>query len=335
MEFTSEELDSLFPETTPEPDPVIDTDPDPEPEPEPEPLTKNEDTEPDEIAASYYELLKTQGLLDVPDDFEFDKTPAKLQEALQLTDQRRSAQLEATLRAKVAPELQPFFDYALAGGKDIQSYLAAYQEIDYDELDTADEGTQKAIMFEYYKQTSPYSDEKIHKIIARLDPNELEEAAIETIQELKELAEKRKRDLIRNAKEAEEQKQKNIQAQTDKLISVIDKTESFDTSRKNRIRTFMFVPVNDGESTMTQFQRAMSQITNNPEHLVQLADILADYNPKKGFSFERRDKQLQTGAARTFREILHSKADPRVAIKTGVQDNPKDDLNWAQYFNNY
>lgn len=97
----------------------------------------------------------------------------------------------------------------------------------------------------------------------------------------------------------------------------------------------MFVPVNDGESTMTQFQRAMSQITNNPEHLVQLADILADYNPKKGFSFERRDKQLQTGAARTFREILHSKADPRVAIKTGVQDNPKDDLNWAQYFNNY
>lgn len=289
-------------------------------------------SEPDEIATKYYEFLREQAVLNLPEDFEFDGSPEKVEEALLLTKERTKEQIKQSMLAQVSPELHPALEYILDGGKSLQDVIAAYNEPDFDNADLDNEEHQRAILFEYYSQTSNYTPEKINKIIDRLSPEDLADEARETVDELKQLAAERKATLAQQAKLEREAEQARIQKETEKLTSLIDESKSFDEARKNRLKTFMFVPVNNGQTRATQLATTMQQVTSNPEHLIQLADILADYNPKSGFSMDRIKKQLKTQTNQSFKDYLHSKVDPKSQMKGGIQQKPENDVNWDEYF---
>lgn len=50
-----------------------------------DPSDKDDDSTEDPVSKEYYEFLKEYGVLATPEDFEFDGTPEKLKEALDLT----------------------------------------------------------------------------------------------------------------------------------------------------------------------------------------------------------------------------------------------------------
>jgi len=146
---------------------------------------------------------------------------------------------------------------------------------------------------------------------------DLDSEAIETAQELNELIEERKQNLIQEAKAQEENQKKLVQEQTARLTKVIEQLPNVDKARKSRLQTFMFTPVKYEEGYSTGLNRTIQQVTSNPEHLVQLADLLADYNPDKGFSFERLKTQLSTETNKNFKEIIN-----RIDSKSKVKGSP-------------
>lgn len=334
MEYNTDEFEDLLGlEDEPTPPTPDDDDDNPDPTPDPEPDT-DEDDEPDEAAQSYFEILKDNELLNLPEDFEFDATPKKLKEALDITRERNKLEVRNEFESKIKPGLRPLLEYALAGGESVEDFISAYSTPDYTKFNLDDEEDQRAILFEYYRLTSNYTDEKINKIIDRFQADDLRQEAEETVGELQELADERKQRLIEETKAQEELRKQQVLEQTTKLTDAIEKSNAFDAARKNRLKTFMFVPINDGTTNSTQLAKTMQQITTNPEHLVQLADILADYNPKTGLSQERIKKQLKAQSNISFKEYLHSKVDPKSQVKNGRQQKIAENIDWDTYFNN-
>lgn len=97
------------------------------------------------------------------------------------------------------------------------------------------------------------------------------------------------------------------------IATTIDKT-AHDSLRKNRIKQVLFSPIKTGDRTATEFDTNLDSILANPEHLVQLADILADYNPKIGFNFDRIKKQLKSESTTTFKKLIQEKLDTKSKV---------------------
>lgn len=166
-------------------------------------------------------------------------------------------------------------------------------------------------------------------MIATLEKSgDLESEAIETAVELNELIEERKANLIASAKEQEEAQKAKIKEQTQKITQSIQALPNVDNTRKSRLQTFMFTPVKYEEGYSTGLNKTINQITSNPEHFVQLADILADYRPDQGFDFSRLKTQLKTETNKSFREQINSKLDSKSKVKGNTSKVLKEDFDW-------
>lgn len=292
-------------------------------------IENNDNDEDSDVSTQYFNFLKEYGVLNTPEDFEFDGTPETLQKALDLTKENLREETAKALWDTLPSDFKPLLKYALAGGQSIETYLDAYAQPDYASLDLSDEANQRKVMYDYYAMTSPHSPEKINKMINRLaESGALEEEAIETAPELVELVDQRKQELIQQAAAEKAAQEAQVQEQTKKLNTVIEALPNVDATRKNRLKTFMFTPVKYEEGYSTQLNKTINQVISNPEHFVQLADLLADYNPDKGFNLERLKTQLKSENNSTFRELINSKLDPKTKVK-GTSNKPlKEDFNW-------
>jgi len=324
MEFNNSDFEQLFDEeavviSTEEPQNT----PEPEPEPSPEPEPQPEDT--DESLKVLFEYAKEKGIFDLPDDFEFDGTPTKIDEALSLSRSRRRETTRAELLSELASDLKPLLN-ELTGGGSIQEFLQVYNEPDYDNLDLSNEDIQRAVIFEYFQRTTKHPPEKIEKLIERLEPEDLEAEALDAIEYMKEFTRQKREALISKVEQEKLEREALIKEQTTKLTSLIDTNPALDESRKSRLKTFMFVPVKDGDLYSTQLSKTMAQITANPEHLLQLADILADYNPSRGLDLDRLKKRLDTDKNKNFKEFLNSRTDTKHDVSGGSTKKVVDDL---------
>ena len=55
---------------------------------------------------------------------------------------------------------------------------------------------------------------------------------------------------------------------------------------------------------MTQFDHAMSRIYSNPDHFIQLADLVADYNEKSGFNFDRLKSKIKAESNSSLKNLI-------------------------------
>lgn len=336
--------EAIPPEPTPEPTPAPDND-DPIEDLDSPPLTPiqvdnenddvdnddvdDEDSGEDDTSKRYFEFLKEYGVLSTPEDFEFDGTPEKLQEALDLTRDSLKESVAKHLWETLPEDFKPLLQYALSGGRSLEDYMDAYAQPDYSTLDLSDVENQRRVMYDYWANTSEYTPEKINRMISSLEKSgDLESEALETAQELNALIEERKATLIERAKEEEEARKAQVQEQTKKITTTIQALPNVDTARKNRLQTFMFTPVKYEEGYSTGLNRTISQITSNPEHFVQLADLLADYRPDQGFDFNRLKTQLKTETNKSFREQINSKLDSKSKVTGNTTKSIKDDFDW-------
>lgn len=286
----------------------------------------------DETAVSYFNFLKEYNVLNTDEDFEFDGSADAIERALNQTKNNTVKQVRDEIWNQLPDDFKPLLEYGLKGGTSLQDYLSTFKEVDYDELDIEDTISQKQLVKDYYKQYSNYSDEKIEKFINNLEKSEaLKEAAEEALIDLKEYKETAKANFIANQEAIRLKEQQEIAAATAELEATLS-SYTQDTKRVERLKHFIFSPIREANTTTTEFSKVLSNIEKNSTHLIQLADILADYNPNTGFSFERIKKQLKSESAKSFRELLDSKIQ-KSPIKGNEQRKRVDDeLDWDAAF---
>lgn len=286
----------------------------------------------DEDASNYFEYLKVNNVLDIPEDFVFDGTPDKIQEALDITKSNLVGKVAESMWNQLPQDFKPLLEYALQGGTSLQDYLNAYTPVEYSEQDLDDPISQKAIIRDYYKAINPnYKDDKIDRMIGTLEKMEdtsLKDEAVEAIEYLKELRKTQQNQLIESAKMEKIKAEERAAERAQKITELIDKTDQ-DSLRKNRIKSILFHPIKKGTETTTEFNYALNSILSTPEHLVQFAEIVADYDPRVGFNFGRLTKQLETKSTKKFKDLMQSKLDTKTAIK-GNPNKPKDDFDLAK-----
>lgn len=172
-------------------------------------------------------------------------------------------------------------------------------------------------MFQYYKETSNHSDDRIKKIIARLDEDSREEEARDAIDELKTIRSERQEELLQSLEKQRVDEAKAAEQRTLELISAIDTTSFIHPQRKPKIKSFFFDPLQIEGQSVTQFNYYINSILQKPEHQAQLADILLDYNPQSGFNMERFEKRSATKKTQSFRDLLEAKLDPKSRTSSG------------------
>lgn len=268
-----------------------------------------DDADDDEMSNSQlealYEALLEEGALDLPDDFKFDGTPKSFNTAIDTTFSNLTTKAQNALLDQLSPEVRDVVRYNLTTQKGVNDFLKEKSNVPViGELDITNEDNQKYVLAEHYKATTNYSPEKIRKLISRIeDLGELEYDAKEAYQELLELKinqeEKNKKDY-----EARQEQIRNQKAQEKQLYeSLVQESTLVEKARKEKLRNFL---VNEhrvkGENVMlTGMSRTLQEISRNPEHIVQLADLLLDYDKGKGLALDRFEKKQ---VAKKTKEVL-------------------------------
>ncbi len=271
----------------------------------------------DDDAAPYYDVLVQKGVLDLPEDFEFDGTYAGLEKAIEASDANKLNKVVNSLWNSLPEDFRPLLKYGLDGGKNLKTYLETFAPVSYDELDLSSSENQKKVMYDYYKNTSNYDDAKIERMIRRLeDTDDLEAEALDAKEELLQLKTQRAQEFETQAQKEREAEAERMKQQANMLASVIDSESEFEDARKNKLKGFFFNQVQDGKKTTTEFVRVLNSVMENPKHLVQLANVLADYDSNKGLNFERLSKKAKTEGVNSLKQTLQSKLNPKSQVRT-------------------
>jgi len=273
----------------------------------------------------YFEVLKATNALTLPEDYEF----VSLEQAIE--DHRKFTYESAKqgVLSSVPPELKEIVEYALEGGNSLQEYLEKTKATDFENLDLEEVEDQKKVMYNYYKMTSNHDDAKIQRLINRLEESgDLKSEAEETLEELVNLKKENAKKLISEKKEAEKKEQELVSKRIKEINDSLEQT-NFSIERKNRIKSFIFTPTDNGA---TQFTEAINQVYNNPQHFVEFANFLSNYHPSKGFDYDKLKKQVQTENIKNIKEIISEKLDARTKATGRSTNTIPEDFDWERYF---
>lgn len=304
-------------------------------EAEPKTTTQDAEIEYDEVAAKdYFDFLKSNNLIIVGDDFEFDGTPEKLQEAHDKTIEVYKESAYTAIMSALPENLQDLLQYALSGGDDYDQFLNKDKS-----FDTESQEGQEAVIRFFYKNTANWDDRKIDRYIAKLDEDELLEEALDLNAQI-EVAQSEARKAAVQAEEDNKKKaiesHKAFQAN---IAQTIDKAGYIEQSRKSNIKNFMFNPVRRSDGQLTEYQRTLQSIQSNPDHLAQLADLLFDYDKDKGISYTRFEKSAKTTLTKDLKRQLESSTSSKVhginipsrANLKASQANRNEEIDWKAF----
>lgn len=281
----------------------------------------------------YYEFLKEYGVLATPEDFEFDGTPEKFKEALDATKQAAMMNAYEDLWGRLPEDFKPLLEYALSGGRSIDEFMESRVPIPFEELNLEDTDTQRLILYRYYKETSNYPDDKINRFINLLEKDgDLHTEAQDAYSTLLEIKQQRQTELLERQKKEAQQYEQAMAERTQALVNAIDQSAFIHPSRRNKVRTFFFNPVKTQQGETTAFNATISSILSNPEHQAQLADLLLDYDPEKGFTTDRFEKRVKSKATQSFQQLMHDKINPKTKVK-GNSAKPQTDFDWDNFLN--
>lgn len=280
----------------------------------------------------YYELLKELNVINTDDDFEFDGSAKKLEEALEITKNNLKEEVITSIWNALPEDFRPAFKYALDNKVSFQEYLDIFTEQDLDKINLSTPEAQRAIVTRYYNETSSFSPEKIKSLISKLETdNSLAEEAEDALVYLKTLTEEKRTEFLNKKKAAEDAELKQRKERTDLLVKTIDESIT-DKTKANKLKAFIFNPIKTNNVETTPYLHTFQNVMSNPEHFIQLADLMSDYDPKTGFKLERIASQVKTTKNSAFRKLLSEKIDSTPIPKGGIK-NSNSDFNWDNFLN--
>ena len=282
----------------------------------------------------FFNTLKSSNYLQLPEEFEFDGSTDKLAEAIDLTYDKFKEQARESLLNSLDPESQLALKYALVNKKPLYSFYEDndFSSVDYSSLDLDDEENQANIVRDYLRKTTALNDNKIEnqvKLFAKT--GELASEAKDYLGELIAMQTAEQQELELKLKQQEvKAKEDNLKWKQDRL-KVIQETPQLEDTRKNKLKAFVLneVYMDRSKSPITELQMVIRQINSNPDHYVQLADILMDYSPEKGIDLERLKIKLNTKAATNLKDKLDSV--PSLPKGKQLKTKIEEDFNWDEW----
>lgn len=185
-------------------------------------------------------------------------------------------------------EVAKIDEFVRNGGK-LEDYFATSPNIDLDNIDMDDENNQKIVLRELLSKKG-YSDKQINKKLERFeDAGVLEDESKDAIDELKEIAEKEKEQLLQ---EQRNKKEEFVKKQQKFLEDVVGEIKSLDNIRgikipnkdKKELLSYIFRVDADGK---TQYQKDYSKSVKNlieSAYFTMRGDTLLDAAKKQGTS---------------------------------------------------
>lgn len=282
--------------------------------------------------ASYYNILSEQNLLFPDEDFEFDGTEESLQTAIEQTRTNISRAAQGALWQALPEKWRPALQYALEGGQDVDTFLSTMKEVDTDSLDVDNEDHQREILKRYYSETTSFSSDKINNLVEKASlANTLAEDAEDALEELKTISLQKQQKLLEQQAQDRQAQQEQMDNWRRSVVDKINNNEQIQTTRKKKVQAFMLNQIERNGETDTDFSRTIKKISANPEHLVQLADILADYDEEQGLDLKRFLKKGKTEATKTLKERLEEVTDAKTKVTGKGSKVKKQNFDWEEF----
>lgn len=301
------------------------------------PTTTEEPKEQNDSINAHFDFLKEQGLLNLPEDFEFDGTSESLAAAYEHTKESMKKDALHAVLDNMSHDFHDAFKYAINGGSLTKFLDVIGYSKDVLPTDISSKESQIKVIRNYYKETTNYSEDKIESMISRLEKMEaLEEEAEEALEYLEGLKAETAKNLVKEQEEAEVASRKAALESRKVIDDAISNLESIPTTRKPKVKAYLnnIVTRDDGENT--DFNRAIKNISVNAEHKAQLADfLLSTYDPTKGFDLSRYIKQGKSQATNDFKSSLEEKLDIKSRMKGGKPYTATKEVPWSEILKQY
>lgn len=251
---------------------------------------QQEQTEENPIATELFNLLREDGILTLDDQFKFGGSISDIRTAFEYQRQLDRDGIAQQLLSSLPTEFVDIYEAVLEGVSDPVSLLE-YKKQELTNYDVSTLESQRFVISTSLKNKG-MKDTMIETMIDTLEKNgQLEATAKEVVEELKTEANKK----IKQAKEEEkvkrEQQAKAEREQQEKFANTF-KTEldklPWTEQRKKVVSEQLFKV--DPVSKLNPVDLKLASIINNPQHLIQFADLISYYDPQKGFDLENFTK---------------------------------------------
>jgi len=360
MEFNIEDIIQFTPEekeqqntndtTSPEDQEIDNNNPDIPDTPSDAPETEEEDKDgdipdaPDESddedsgsavdLNEFFTTLKDSNYLTVPDDFTFDGTTDSLAEAIDLTYESFKKSAQESLLNSLDEDSRLALKFALTYKKPIYSFYeeTEVEPFDFSTIDLDELENQQEVVRTYLKKTTAFSDNKIENQIKSLSQSgEIVSEAKEYLGELIAFQEKERQELNNKIEQQRQKDRDDLLKWKEDRVNIIKSYKDADDARKAKLKAFVVneVYTDRSKAPVTELVQVLRMINNNPEHYVQLADVLMDYSPEKGIDYDRLTKRLNT----KITSSLKDKLDDTAIVPKGKQIRKKieEEFNWDEW----
>lgn len=220
-----------------------------------EPETKENETKEDIEEPSFDEEQMVGGFFDAISEklgWEFDENEKKPNTIEDLIDYFQNIIEEESKPTYASEEVEQLDNFVKQGGK-LQDYLKIDAEIDLDSIDLEDEGSQKIIVKALLKEKG-FSQKQIDKKISKYeDAGLLEDEAQDALEDLKEIRQQKKEQLLADQEKAFKQYKKQQQEFYDNVVAEIKDLKnirgiSIPEKDKRELIDYIFKPGADGKT---------------------------------------------------------------------------------------
>ena len=220
-----------------------------------EPETKENEIKEDIEEPSFDEEQMVGGFFDAISEklgWEFDENEEKPNTIESLIDYFQNIIEEESKPAYASSEVEALDNFVKQGGK-LQDYLKIDAEIDLDSVDLEDEGSQKIIVKALLKEKG-FSQKQIDKKISKYeDAGLLEDEAQDALEDLKEIRQQKKEQLLADQEKAFKQYKKQQQEFYDNVVAEIKDLKnirgiSIPEKDKRELIDYIFKPGADGRT---------------------------------------------------------------------------------------
>ena len=222
---------------------------------EKEPETKENETKEDIEEPSFDEEQMVGGFFDAISEklgWEFDENEEKPNTIESLIDYFQNIIEEESKPVYASEEVEQLDNFVKQGGK-LQDYLKIDAEIDLDSIDLEDEGSQKIIVKALLREKG-FSQKQIDKKISKYeDAGLLEDEAQDAVEDLKEIRQQKKEQLLADQERAFKQYKKQQQEFYDNVVSEIKDLKNIrgiaiPEKDKRELIDYIFKPGADGKT---------------------------------------------------------------------------------------
>lgn len=276
--------------------------------------------------------LIEDGVLYLPDDYEYEPTPEGIKQAFADSEAyRNESAFREAINFLLSKEGMDFVKV-----KQIQNEI---QSIDVDNDDLSDNAKVELIKKFYLDKGYEEEDleEKIEEIIDedKID-KEFKIAAKYLRREKEKELEQEAQKPVQKVKEQQDQVEA-VKRHIQKTLSEVNEIDGYTIAPKNKQRIFdaIYKPVKDSEGNVTtEFSYRLGAVLANPEKLLVLADILVNMTDK-GYNFQNFQQVVETNLNKTTKRKIKdlSRSDSKAKV-TGknFQTKKEFDLSKASLF---